>query len=174
MLKKPLVNGILSAFAASDRGYMKCRRNPSIVDLEAERLASGKHPKAWKPEFYTPSAVHKYNQAENVKEGVLMGYSWPRPDDPSLMCQLEKWAFEDDWSHEAPWPALVKLENFADNEFNFTRKGFQQEAFDSYVRVGNNHEIDWTECFFVDLKSVADSGPRLALVTGPSLLIIRD
>ncbi|RKF63389.1 hypothetical protein OnM2_025110 [Erysiphe neolycopersici] len=65
-----------------------------------------------------------------LNDDAALGHICPRLDtDPSLICQVGRWSLSSEYSHEMPWPELLKIESFAAYRFSLTR-------FESLKRKG--------------------------------------
>ncbi|POS87765.1 hypothetical protein EPUL_003899, partial [Erysiphe pulchra] len=123
---------IASQVSASDGSYMKCTHKP-WAQKKCEQMA----------------------RAKPTDEAAL-GYFCPRPDsDPTLICQVGRWSLSHVFSHEMPWPALLKIENFAGNRFELTRLELLKSAYDHYVVSGNDLSVDWESWFLGPLSSLS-------------------
>lgn len=128
---RAFILNIASQVSAKDGSYMKCSH------------------KVWAAE-----KCDKMAHAKPTDEAAL-AYFCPRPDtDPGLICQVGKWAFSAEYSHETPWPALLKIESFAQNQFELTRLDILNSVYDHYELHGNNLEVDWNSWFLGSLSSL--------------------
>ncbi|SZF01486.1 unnamed protein product [Blumeria hordei] len=128
---RAFVLNIASQVSAKDGSYMKCSH------------------KSWAAE-----KCYKMAHAKATDEASL-SYFCPRPDtDPGLICQVGRWAFSADNSHETPWPALLKLENFLHDRFQLTRLDVLNDVYDHYELQGNDLQVDWNSWFLGSLSSM--------------------
>ncbi|RKF77106.1 hypothetical protein GcM1_222054 [Golovinomyces cichoracearum] len=122
---------IASQVSAKDGSYMKCTL------------------KSWATEKCDRMAHAKPN------DEAALAYFCPRPEiDPGLICQVGRWAFSAEYSHETPWPALLKIENFFENRFELTRSDVLNAAYDHYQLHGNDLQVDWNTWFLGSLSSL--------------------
>ncbi|RKF63401.1 hypothetical protein OnM2_025107, partial [Erysiphe neolycopersici] len=123
---------IASQISASDGSYMKCTH------------------KSW--------ASRKCDQMARAKpnDEAALGYFCPRLEtDPGLICQVGRWSLSSEYSHEMPWPALLKIESFAANRFSLTRLEVLKAAYDHYELYGNNLGVDWESWFLGPASSLS-------------------
>ncbi|KAI0998439.1 hypothetical protein K3495_g9755 [Podosphaera aphanis] len=122
---------IASQVSAKDGSYMKCTHK-SWATEKCDRMAHAK-----------------------ATDKAALAYFCPRPEtEPGLICQVGRWAFSADFSHETPWPALLKLEKFAENQFKLTRLDVLNAAYDYYELHGNDLQVDWNSWFLGSLSSL--------------------
>lgn len=122
---------IASQISASDGSYMKCTH------------------KSW--------AARKCDQMARAKptDQAALGYFCPRAEtDPGLICQVGRWSSSSQYSHEMPWPALLKIEGFAANRFGLTRLNLLNAAYDHYELYGNDLTVEWDSWFLGPLSAL--------------------
>ncbi|POS83097.1 hypothetical protein EPUL_005226, partial [Erysiphe pulchra] len=121
-----------SQISVSDGSYMKCTHKP-WASKKCEQMAHAK-----------------------PDDAAALGYFCPRMEtDPALICQVGRWSLSDELSHEMPWPALLKIENFAANRFGLTRLEVLKAAFDHYELRGNDLSVDWESWFLGPMSSLS-------------------
>lgn len=88
-----------------------------------------------------------YSEEERtVKKGFFDAIICPRSEtDPTLMCQAGKWYNSQFWPHEIESDFVKSLDKFGkDHNYKFDTKEWLQEAYEYWVKYGNDAtDIKW-------------------------------